>query len=33
MTATDVNEFASQFANLLASTLIKSCVKEGYAAS
>lgn len=33
MTATDVNEFVSQYANLLASTLLKSCVKAGYAAS
>lgn len=33
MSATDVNEFVSQYANLLASTLIKSCAKEGYAAS
>lgn len=33
MSATDINEFASQYANLLASTLIKSCIKDGYSAS
>lgn len=33
MTQADINEFASQYANLLAATLIKSCVKEGYSAS
>lgn len=33
MTAADVNEFVSQYANLLAATLTKSCVKAGYSAS
>lgn len=33
MTAADINEFVSQYANLLASTLIKACVKAGYSAS
>lgn len=33
MPASDVNEFASQIGNLIASTLLKQCVKEGYAAS
>jgi len=31
MPATDINEFASQFANLIASVLIKDSVKEGFA--
>jgi hypothetical protein len=33
MTATDVNEFVSQYANLLAATLVKQCVQSGYSAS
>jgi hypothetical protein len=33
MSAADINEFATQYGNLLASTLIKSCVKDGYSAS
>lgn len=33
MTAADVNEAVSQYANLLASTLIKDCVKSGYSAT
>lgn len=33
MSQADINEFASQVANLLASTLIKDCVKAGYSAS
>lgn len=33
MSQTDLNEMTSQFANLLASTLIKDCVKAGYSAS
>lgn len=33
MSAADINEFASQYANLLASTLAKQCVKDGYSAS
>lgn len=33
MTAADINEFASQFANLVASALIKQCLKEGSSAS
>lgn len=33
MSAADVAEYAAQFANLLASALIQSCVKEGYSAS
>lgn len=33
MNVTDVNEFVAQFANLLKSTLIQSCLKTGYAAS
>jgi len=33
MTAADINEMVSQYANLLASTLIKDCVKSGYAAT
>lgn len=31
MPAADVNEFASQSTNLLASALIKGCIKEGFA--
>lgn len=33
MSAADINEFASQYANLLASAIVKSCVKDGYSAS
>lgn len=33
MAQTDINEFASQIANLLTATLIKDCVKNGYSAS
>jgi len=33
MNATDVNEFVSQFANLMASALVKSCVQSGYSAT
>lgn len=33
MAAADKNEFVSQLAHLLASTLMKDCVKAGYAAS
>lgn len=33
MTASDIDEFVSQYANLLASALLKSCVKAGYSAS
>lgn len=33
MSAADINEFASQYGNLLASALIKQCVKDGYSAS
>lgn len=33
MTQADINEFVSQYANLLVSTLIKDCVKAGYAAT
>lgn len=29
----DINEFVSQYCNLLASTLIKDCVKAGYSAT
>lgn len=31
MAQADVNEFASQLANLIVSTLVKQCVKDGYA--
>lgn len=31
MLTTDVNEAASQLANLIASALVKSCLKEGFA--
>lgn len=33
MKAADVNEIASQFANLLVAALIKQCVKDGYSAT
>lgn len=33
MPQTDINEFASQLANLIAATLIKDCVKAGYSAT
>lgn len=33
MSQTDINEFVSQYANLLVSTLVKDCVKGGYSAS
>lgn len=33
MSQTDINEFVSQYANLLVSTLVKDCVKSGYSAS
>ena len=33
MAQTDINEFVSQFANLLVATLIKDCVKGGYSAT
>lgn len=33
MSITDINEFASQYGNLLAAALIKQCVKDGYSAS
>lgn len=33
MTQTDINEFVTQYANLLVSTLVKDCVKQGYSAS
>jgi hypothetical protein len=33
MSQTDINEFVTQFANLLVSTLVKDCVKSGYSAS
>jgi len=33
MAQADINEFVSQFANLLVATLIKDCVKSGYSAS
>lgn len=33
MTQTDINEFVSQYANLIVSTLVKDCVKSGYSAS
>lgn len=33
MSQTDINEFVSQYANLLVSTLVKTCVKTGYSAS
>lgn len=33
MTQTDINEFVSQYANMLVSTLVKSCIKAGFSAS
>lgn len=33
MSAADVNEFVSQFAHLLAATLMKDCVKSGFSAT
>lgn len=33
MTVSEINEFASQYANLLASVLLKDCVKAGYSAT
>lgn len=33
MASADINEFASQLANIIASTLLKDCVKTGYSAS
>lgn len=33
MSQTDINEFVTQYANLLVSTLVKDCVKSGYSAS
>lgn len=33
MSQADINEFVSQYANLLVSTLVKDCVKTGYSAS
>jgi hypothetical protein len=33
MSQVDINEFVSQFANLVAQTLVKDCVKQGYSAS
>lgn len=33
MAVADINEAVSQFANLLASTLIKDCLKQGYSAT
>lgn len=33
MTQTDINEFVSQYANLLVSTLVKDCAKSGYSAT
>lgn len=33
MSSADINEFASQFANLVASALMKQCLKEGVSAS
>lgn len=33
MAQTDINEFVSQYANLLVSTLVKDCIKSGYSAS
>lgn len=33
MTQTDINEFASQFANLLDDTVVKACIKAGYSAT
>lgn len=33
MNQADINEFVSQYANLLVSTLVKDCVKQGYSAT
>jgi len=33
MAQADINEFVSQYANMLVSTLVKDCVKSGYSAS
>lgn len=33
MAQADVNEFASQLANLIVSALVKQCVKDGYSAT
>jgi len=33
MSQADINEFVSQYANLLVATLVLSCVKSGYSAS
>lgn len=33
MNQADINEFVSQYANLLVATLVKDCVKQGYSAS
>lgn len=33
MSQADINEFVSQYANMLVATLIKDCVKQGYSAS
>ena len=33
MSQADINEFVSQYANLLVSTLVKDCVKSGYSAT
>lgn len=33
MSQTDINEFVSQYANLLTATLVKDCVKSGYSAT
>lgn len=33
MSQADINEFVSQYANLIVSTLIKDCVKDGFSAT
>lgn len=33
MSQTDINEFVSQYANLIVATLVKDCVKGGYSAT
>ncbi len=33
MSVADINEFVSQYANLLYATLVKDCVKAGYSAT
>lgn len=33
MSQTDINEFITQYANMLVSTLVKDCVKAGYSAT